>query len=75
MTFANCLSLNFFDKTATRVLTEEGIRGGVNVIFEVRELRSLGPAIQGAKALTESDILKEFREKRVGVSKESVTIL
>ncbi len=32
------LSLNFFDKTATRVLTEEGVRGGVNVIFEVREL-------------------------------------
>lgn len=67
------LSLNFFDKTATRVLTEDGIRGGVNVIFEVREL----PIIRdmqfiGAKALQESDILKEFREKRVGVSKESV---
>src|SRR5437667_890009 len=32
------LNLGFFDKTATRVLTEEGARGGVNVIFEVREL-------------------------------------
>ena len=32
------LSLNFFDKTATRVLTEEGVHGGVNVIFEVKEL-------------------------------------
>src|SRR5215217_8200148 len=32
------LSLNFFDKTATRVLTTAGARGGVNVIFEVREL-------------------------------------
>src|SRR3954469_8836432 len=32
------LSLNFFDKTKTRVLTEEGTRGGVNVIFEVAEL-------------------------------------
>src|SRR5439155_11330942 len=32
------LSLNFFDKTATRVLTEEGVRGGVKVIFEVKEL-------------------------------------
>ena len=31
------LSLNFFDKSATRVLTTEGVRGGVNVIFEVRE--------------------------------------
>src|SRR4051812_21313001 len=34
------LSLNFFDKTATRVLTEPGVRGGVNVIFEVRSFLS-----------------------------------
>ena len=32
------LALNFFDKTATRVLTEDGVRGGINVIFEVKEL-------------------------------------
>ena len=30
------LALGFFDKTATRVLTEEGARGGINVIFEVK---------------------------------------
>ena len=36
--FQAILSLGFFDKTATRVLTEEGARGGVNVIFEVKEL-------------------------------------
>jgi len=67
------LSLNFFDKTATRVLTEDGVRGGVNVIFEVRELPIIRDLqFKGAKALQESDILKEFREKRVGVSKESV---
>ena len=67
------LSLNFFDKTATRVLTEDGIRGGVNVIFEVRELPIIRDLqFKGAKALTESDILKEFREKRVGISKEAV---
>src|SRR5688500_9968489 len=67
------LSLNFFDKTATRVLTEDGVRGGVNVIFEVREwpiIRDL--QFKGAKALAESDILKEFREKRVGISKEAI---
>ncbi len=67
------LSLNFFDKVATRVLTEPGVRGGVNVIFEVKEL----PIIRdlqfvGLKAVPESDVLKEFREKRVGISKESV---
>jgi len=67
------LSLNFFDKTATRVLTEDGVRGGVNVIFEVRELPIIRDLqFKGAKALTESDILKEFREKRVGISKEAV---
>jgi len=67
------LSLNFFDKTATRVLTEDGIQGGVNVIFEVRELPIIRDLqFKGAGALTESDILKEFREKRVGISKEAV---
>lgn len=67
------LSLNFFDKTATRVLAEDGPRGGVNVIFEVRELPIIRDLqFNGAKALTESDILKEFRERRVGISKEAV---
>ena len=67
------LSLNFFDKTKTKVLTEDGIRGGVNVIFEVSELPIIRDLVfKGAKALTEADILKEFREKRVGVSKEAI---
>ncbi len=67
------LSLNFFDKTATRVLTEPGVRGGVNVIFEVRELPIIRDLqFKGSKAIQESDILKEFREKRVGISKEAV---
>lgn len=67
------LSLNFFDKTATRVLTEEGLRGGVNVIFEVRELPIIRDLqFEGTKALQESDILKAFRENRVGISKEAI---
>ncbi len=66
------LSLNFFDKTKTRVLTEDGPRGGVNVIFEVAELPIIRDLqFQGAKALQESDILKKFREDRVGISKEA----
>ena len=67
------LSLNFFDKTATRVLTTEGQRGGVNVIFEVREwpiIRDL--LFTGLKAVQESDVLKAFREQRVGISKENI---
>jgi outer membrane protein insertion porin family len=67
------LSLNFFDKTATRVLTEPGVRGGVNVIFEVRELPIIRDMVfTGLKAVPESDVLKAFREQRAGVSKESV---
>jgi outer membrane protein insertion porin family len=67
------LSLSFFDKTSARVLTEPGIRGGVNVIFEVRELPIIRDLqFEGAKAVQESDILKAFRENRIGISKESV---
>lgn len=67
------LSLNFFDKIATRVLVEDGIRGGVRVIFEVKELPIIRDLrFEGTKAISESDILKTFREKRVGVSKEAI---
>lgn len=67
------LSLNFFDKTATRVLTTDGARGGVNVIFEVAELPIVRDLqFTGLKAVQESDVLKAFREERVGISKEAV---
>ena len=67
------LSLNFFDKTATRVLTTDGARGGVNVIFEVKELPIVRDLqFTGLKAVQESDVLKAFREQRVGISKEAV---
>ncbi len=67
------LSLNFFDKVETRVLTEPGVRGGVNVIFEVKELPIIRDLqFKGLDAVPESDILKAFREQRVGISKEAV---
>ncbi len=67
------LSLNFFDKIKTRVLTEEGVRGGVNVIFEVAELPIIRDLqFEGLKAVPESEVLKAFREQRVGISKEAV---
>jgi outer membrane protein insertion porin family len=67
------LSLNFFDKTSTRVLVEDGVRGGVNVIFEVRELPIIRDLqFEGLKAVQESDVLKAFRENRVGISKEAI---
>jgi outer membrane protein insertion porin family len=67
------LQLGFFDKTATRVLTEEGARGGINVIFEVKELPIIRDLqFEGLKSVPESDVLKAFRERRVGISKESI---
>ena len=71
--YQTLLSLTFFDKTATRVLTENGPRGGVNVIFEVKELPIIRDLqFDGLKSVQESDVLKAFRERRVGVSKESI---
>jgi outer membrane protein insertion porin family len=67
------LALGFFDKTATRVLTEPGARGGVNIIFEVKELPIIRDLIfEGLSSVPESDVLKAFRERRVGISKENV---
>ncbi len=67
------LTFGAFDKTATRVLTEAGVRGGVNVIFEVRELPIIRDLqFEGLKAVEESEVLKAFRERRAGISKESV---
>src|SRR5690348_5923494 len=71
--YQTLLSLTFFDKTATRVLTENGPRGGVNIIFEVKELPIIRDlTFEGLHSVQESDILKAFREKRVGVSTESI---
>ncbi len=71
--YQTLLSLTFFDKTQTRVLTETGARGGVNIIFEVKELPIIRDLIfEGLKSVQESDVLKAFRERRVGVSKESI---
>lgn len=71
--YQTLLSLSFFDKTATRVLTENGPRGGVNIIFEVKELPIIRDlTFDGLHSVAESDILKAFRERRVGVSKESI---
>src|SRR6185436_2375070 len=71
--YQTLLSLAFFDKTATRVFTENGVRGGVNVIFEVKELPIIRDlTFEGLGSVQESDVLKAFRERRVGVSKESV---
>jgi outer membrane protein insertion porin family len=67
------LALNFFDKVNARVFTEEGTRGGVVVVFEVKELPIIRDIqFEGLKSVQESDVLKTFRERRVGFSKEAI---
>src|SRR5215813_5573612 len=67
------LALGFFDKVGTRVYTEEAPRGGLRVIFEVHELPIIRDIqFEGLKSVPESDVLKTFRERRVGISKEAI---
>jgi len=67
------LSLGFFDKVGTRVTEEVGPRGGVIITFIVVELPIIRDIqFQGLKSVSESDVLKTFRERRVGVSKEAI---
>src|SRR5207249_10428886 len=66
-------ALGFFDKTETRATKEDGPRGGVNVTFYVSELPIIRDIqFEGLKSVSESDVLKTFRERRVGVSKEAI---
>ena len=65
--------LGFFEKTETRVTTEDAPRGGIRVTFWVKELPIIRDIqFDGLKSVSESDVLKTFRERRVGVSKESI---
>lgn len=67
------LNLPFFDKTKTRVLTLDGPLGGVIVRFEVEELPVIRDLqFKGLSSVGEADVIKAFREQRVGVSKEAV---
>src|SRR5256714_14099930 len=67
------LALGFFDKVDTRVTIEDGPRGGVLVTFYVKELPIIRDIqFQGLHSVSESDVLKTFRERRVGVSTEAI---
>jgi outer membrane protein insertion porin family len=66
-------ALNFFEKTETRVTVEDAPRGGVRVTFYVKELPIIRDIqFDGLKSVSESEVLKTFRERRVGVSKEAI---
>jgi outer membrane protein insertion porin family len=67
------LAYGFFEKTETRVVAEDAPRGGVAITFFVKELPIIRDIqFEGLKSVPESDVLKAFRERRIGVSKEAV---
>jgi outer membrane protein insertion porin family len=67
------LELGVFDKTQTRVSTEQGLRGGVVVIFEVAELPLiLEVTFKGFIGIEDSEIIKVLREKQINLSKDEV---
>src|SRR6266403_2018428 len=66
-------ALGFFEKTETRVTIEDAPRGGIRVTFYVKELPIIRDIqFEGLKSVSESDVLKTFRERRVGISKEAI---
>ncbi|HKC61999.1 MAG TPA: POTRA domain-containing protein, partial [Pyrinomonadaceae bacterium] len=66
------LALGFFDKSNARVEVTPGDRG-VIVAFYLTELPIIRDLqFEGLHSVAESDVLKAFRERRVGVSKEAI---
>jgi outer membrane protein insertion porin family len=72
--FRTLMDLGFFNRTESRVTTETGPRGGVIVTFEVKELPIIRDLqFEGLSSVPESDVLKAFRERRVGIQKENIS--
>jgi outer membrane protein insertion porin family len=60
------LALGVFDAANTNVFTENGVRGGVNVIFEVRELPIIAEIkFEGLKYIRTEEVLAELSRQNV----------
>jgi outer membrane protein assembly factor BamA len=67
------LDLGRFDKRGTRVSTETGVRGGVVVIFEVKELPSiLGVTFAGLGGIPEPEVMDALRRERINLTSDEV---
>jgi TonB family protein len=67
------LATGYFDKTSTRVISEEGARGGVVIRFEVFELPLISEVkFEGLKDLTESVIFAALLKENIDVRKGAV---
>jgi outer membrane protein insertion porin family len=66
------LKLGLFDTSQTRVFTEVGVRGGVNLIFEIRELPLIVELkFDGLRYVTKEEVLVELREQKAEVTANS----
>jgi TonB family protein len=67
------LATGYFDKAGTRVITEEGVRGGVVIIFETFELPLVREVkFEGLKYLTEAVVLDALLKENIDVRKGAV---
>lgn len=67
------LDLGVFDSLQTRVLIEDGVRGGLVVLFEVVELPLLLEVkFQGLRGIKESEIIEALREHHINLVKDAV---
>lgn len=67
------LALGVFDKLQTRVIREDGLRGGVVVIFEVVELPLLLEVkFNKLRGIDESEVRRVFRKKGFKLEKGAV---
>ncbi len=62
------LKLSLFHTTHTKVLTEVGVRGGVNVVFKVYELPLIVELkFDGLRYVAKEELLAELREQKVEI--------
>ena len=62
------LALGVFNTTNTNVVTETGVRGGVNVIFQVMELPLIVELkFEGLRYVKKEEILAELREQNAEI--------
>ena len=67
------LATGYFNRASTRVSSEEGVRGGVAIIFETYELPLISEVkFEGLKDLSEAVILDAFLKENIDMRKGAV---
>lgn len=76
--FESLLATGYFDKTQTRAVIEDGVRGGVRVIFEVVELPVIGEVhfenLKVERSVVRAALMKEQIDLRPGKPYDVATV-